>query len=284
MLRPIIIDVLNHWFRTDIFTWIIPNYSITYAFAFIVVLSVYTIRSSKVSLNRFHAFWSGIWAIAFGLIGARLYYLLLHPDAVIRSPSQILIGGTGSVGGYICGALGLILSLRIYQAPTLKYMDVAASSLGLGIFIGRIGCFLSGCCFGKIANLPWAVRFPKGSLPYIAHLSEGLISSAANLSLPIHPVQLYASLNGLLLFMITSWFRSHLQEHPGATFLLFWLMFCVTRFILEYFRGDKIRGSIGPLSTPQFLCLLFTPLLISGLLWTMKITQGNNNVWKESWY
>ncbi len=278
-MRPVIVESLNNYFHTEIFNWLIPQGSLIYVIAFVICLLIFVNRSGKVGLSCSYAFWSGIWAIAFGLIGSRIYWLLQHVSEVSKSPSLILTGGTGSFGGYIGGTLGFILSLKLYRVQILKYMDVAASVMGLGIFVGRWSCFLEGCCFGKISLLPWAVRYPKGSIPYNAQLSEGMIISNLSVSLPVHPVQIYDSLNGLLLFLLASWYWPRLKMKPGATFFLFWLTFCVTRFGIEFLRGDKVRGFIGFLSIPQFISVVFIIPLLLGLWWSLKFKQkGGNSV------
>lgn len=266
-MRPVIVETLNNHFNTEIFDWLIPQGSLIYALAFVTVLVIFVYRSSKFGLSPSHAFWSGIWAIAFGLIGARIYWLLQHMEAVSESPSLILTGGTGSWGGYIGGTIGFLLSLIWYRAPILRYMDVAGSTFGLGVFIARWSCFLDGCCFGAVSSIPWAVRFPKGSLPYNAHITEELITPGAQVSLPVHPFQIYASLTGFILFILASWYWKRLRYRPGVTFCLFWLSYCIARFGLEFLRGDKIRGFIGPLSTPQFICMFLSSLLLIGFLW-----------------
>lgn len=276
-MRPVIVETFNNHFNTEIFDWLIPQGSLIYALAFVTVLVIFVYRSSKIGLSPSHAFWSGIWAIAFGLMGSRIYYLLQHTDTVWKSPDLIFTGGSGSWGGYIGGALGLLLSLKLYRAQILKYMDVAGSTFGLGIFISRWSCYLHGCCFGAISSVPWAVRFPHSSYVYSAHLSEGLITCNAQMSLPVHPVQIYASLNGLILFILAYWYWKWLRYRPGVTFCLFWLSYCITRFVLEFFRGDKIRGFIGPLSTPQFICVLFIAPLLFGL-WRFLKSSDNSHI------
>lgn len=269
-MRPVIVEALNNYFKTDIFTWLVPNTKVIYTLAFVLVMVIFINRSAKIGLSKTYAFWSGIWAIAFGLIGSRVYWLLQHINEIIKTPSLIWTGGTGSIGGYIGGTMGFMLSLKFYGAQIRKYMDVASSAMGLGIFIARWSCFLEGCCFGKISSLPWAVRFPKGSLPYNVQLAEGFIMPNANTSLPIHPVQIYDSFNGILLFLLASWYWPQLKLKPGATFFLFWLTFCITRIGIEFLRGDKVRGFVGPLSTPQFFCLLSIVPLTFSFWWSLK--------------
>ena len=72
-MRPIIVETLNNHFNTEIFKWLIPQGSFIYAFAFAVVLLIFVSRAAKIELSLSYAFWSGIWAIVFGLIGSRIY-------------------------------------------------------------------------------------------------------------------------------------------------------------------------------------------------------------------
>jgi len=269
-VRSVIIEMLNDTFNTTIFTSLVPQSPVVYALAFVVASIVFINRSRDVGLSHKYAFWSGIWAIAFGLVGARFYWVMQNYNSVITSPTLAITGGTGSFGGYVGGILGFIISLRLYGSRPLKYMDSASSTIGLGICISRLGCFLNGCCFGTISTLPWAVRFPSGSLPYNAQLSEELIDSCAQSTLPIHPVQLYLAFNGLILFLITTQFWNKYRQYEGSTFFFFWLLFCVTRFSLEFLRGDSIRGYIGVLSTPQLLCFLLIPFLVLGISWSFR--------------
>ncbi len=274
-MRPVIVEALNSRFHTEIFNWLIPKGSLLYVLAFALCLIIFVNRSREVGLSRSYAFWSGIWTVAFGLFGSRIYWLLQHINETIKTPALIWTGGTGSFGGYIGGTLGFILSLKLYRESILKYMDVAASTIGLGIFIARWSCFLESCCFGQVCSFPWAVRFPKGSLPYTAQLREGLITPNASGSLPTHPVQIYDSLSGLFLFLLASWYWQKLKGRPGVTFFLFWLTFCIARFCIEFLRGDKVRGFVGSLSTPQFICLLLIAPLLTGFWWFMKLKNSD---------
>ena len=77
--------------------------------------------------------------------------------------------------------------------------DVAAFAVATGAAIGRIGCFLNGCCYGATTDVPWAVRFPAGSHAWAHQLNAGLISPDSAWSLPVHPTQVYASIAGFVL-------------------------------------------------------------------------------------
>ncbi len=74
--------------------------------------------------------------------------------------------------------------------------DATAPAVAIGAAVGRIGCFLNGCCHGAVCELPWAVRFPAGSHAWVRQLNAGLLRPEDALSLPVHPTQLYSAAAG----------------------------------------------------------------------------------------
>lgn len=256
-MRPRIVDALNAWFGTELFAWIVPDPAFVYAIAMATVALVFLRRSHKATLSRYHALGAVVWAIVGGLIGARVFFLLQHLELTVSRPSIVfdLNGGTVSWGAYLGGSLAFIFYLRRHQQPTVRYLDVLASCLGLGPFIARWACFLNGDDYGTLADVPWAVSFPHGSYPFAAQVQAGLLDPLAELSLPIHPVQIYFSFKGLLLVAVCTmlWKR---KLSPGILFALYWLMFAAARFVLEFFRGDVSRGFIGVLSVGQVMSLV----------------------------
>lgn len=269
-MRSIIIDVLNKHFNTRTFEWLIPQGSLLYITAFVLCLIIFINRSKYIRLSPSYAIWAGLWAIAFGLIGSRIYWLLQHLSETAKMPTLILTGGSGSFGGYLGGIFGFYLSLKLHKSNIIKYLDAASSTMGLGVFFGRLSCFLHGCCFGKITSLSWAVSYPKGSIPYNAQLSEGTITPAFGMSVPVHPVQLYDAFLGSILFIFTSWFWMRNNNKTGLTFYLFWLLWSTSRFFVEFFRGDNIRGHIGLLSTPQFISVIILCVSGAGIVYSLK--------------
>src|SRR5206468_3661124 len=105
-------------------------------------------------------------------------------------------------GCIVGGAIAFELFRRRYPFPVRPMMDVIAPALALGIALGRLGCFLNGCCYGDVCHLPWAMTFPQGSSPWAHHVDLGLIPQAAARSLPIHPTQIYAAIDGLVLLLL----------------------------------------------------------------------------------
>lgn len=139
--------------------------------------------------------------------------------------------------------------------------DYAAPGFALGIFIGRLGCYTAGCCYGSPTQVPWAVTFGGG------HPSGGV---------PIHPVQLYDAAFGLLSFVLVLAF-SRRRRFDGETFALLIAAYSVWRFGTELFRADADRGLwlSGALSTSQLVSLLVLPVTLA--LWWRGHQQARAN-------
>jgi phosphatidylglycerol:prolipoprotein diacylglycerol transferase len=167
--------------------------------------------------------------------------------------------GMVSYAGFACGAAALVIALR--RSRTLRparAADLLAAPLGVGLCLGRLGCFLAGCDYGQVSSVPWAVRFPAGTAAWRDHVRAGWISPQRAGSLPVHPTQLYESLLGLalcaaaLLASRSEW----AQRGPGRVFAVVAGGYAVGRIAIENLRGDLGRGVIGPWSSAQLFCAL----------------------------
>ena len=259
-MRPRLIEYFNSMFHTDIFGYIIPDPAVVYAIMLGLGIIILLKRCKSAFLDTDHAAGLIIWGSVAALLGSRIFFLIQDIGYTYHHPEMLLElnGATVSFGAYLGGISGIILYGVFHHIILWRYLDATASVLGIGPMIGRMACFLNGDDYGTLSNLPWAVQFPKGSYPYYDHLYQGLINSSAMFSLPVHPVQLYASLKGLLLFVLFSILWKKDLFKPGVLFFLFWMSYATCRFGLEFFRGDENRGWIGHLSTGQFMsCLIF---------------------------
>ncbi len=160
-------------------------------------------------------------ALLGGLIGSRLgSALFVYREFYFKNPLMIfspVAGGKTVVGGLIGGYFGVITAKRIFNINR-STGDVFAPGLALGIAIGRIGCFLNGCCYGTVSNLPWSIRI-NGQL--------------------VHPTQIYESLFCFLLFIFLWVIRSRVRKE-GDLFKIFLLIYSFFRFWIEFLRGDKV--------------------------------------------
>ncbi|MER3523562.1 MAG: hypothetical protein C4326_05685 [Ignavibacteria bacterium] len=263
-MRPRIVHTLDAWSGTELLGWLVPDPAFVYALAMAVVVVVFVRRSHVDHLDRVHALGAAIWGMIGGLLGARIFFLLQHLHLVATSPSIVLDlnGGTVSWGASLGGTVAFILYLHAKRQAVIRFLDVLASCLGLGPFIGRWACFLNGDDYGTLSDLPWAVAFPHGSFPFAAQAQAALIDPLAPVSLPVHPVQLYLSLKGLVLFVVcTALWKRYALPH-GLLFCIYWGLFAVARFMLEFLRGDVSRGFVGGLSVGQAMSLAI--LIVSG--------------------
>lgn len=255
-MRPRLVDYLNQFFGTNVFDWIVPIPSVIYPLALLVCAFVFVRRCRISGLDTRTAIAASLAGSVAAFIGAKLFFVANNLEGYILLPSHLFApGGTMSWGAYTGAILGLVLYLHLKRKLSLRWLDVLGSCLGLGPFIGRWSCLLNGDDYGKITNVPWAIQYPAGSMPFAAHANEGLVSYHADLSLPVHPNQIYLSLNGLLLFILMSWVWKRYRHYEGLTFGLYCLLYGVLRFMLEFFRDEPLSSLIPQLNASQIFSL-----------------------------
>jgi phosphatidylglycerol---prolipoprotein diacylglyceryl transferase len=231
------------------------------------------------------------------LFGARLFSWLFYQPAGTGFIDGMMMDGGGLVfyGGVIFAAL-TVLTYTVARRLSLPRMaDACAAPVLLGLAIGRVGCFLAGCCWGDLCvdprtaaaiqdprvnfkvhtfpavsprSFPLAVQFPAHSAAHEQHVCLELISHEAPRSLPVHPVQLYeAALAFVLAVCIHLSFRR--RRNPGD---LFWVMMAgygIIRFAVEFFRADNSPAYWG-LTISQAISVLFIILGGTALVWRLR--------------
>ncbi len=154
-------------------------------------------------------------------------------------------------------------SIYIYRHHMALWvtLDIMAVAMPLGQFIGRLGCFMAGCCYGKECHLPWAVTFNNPD-------TLGLVG------VPVHPTQLYESFLSLGVFFFLLWLR-HRQKFPGQILGSYLLLAGAVRFFVEFFRGDD-RGPVLWLGMPstQVIALGLALAAALFLLWRSRATKA----------
>src|SRR5258705_1606408 len=146
--------------------------------------------------------------------------------------------------------------------PFWTTCDAFAPAIALGHVTGWLGCCAAGCCYGKQTDVPWAVIFTKPA----AQANVG-----TPLGIPLHPTQLYESATELLILIVLLATERRGRPFPGRTFWLYMILYAVSRYIIEFYRGDP-RGIVFGMSTSQFISLLLGPLAIAMLVWLSKTT------------
>ncbi len=199
------------------------------------------------------------WIMVSGLLGARVAYVLSDIDQYIKNPAQIIMiweGGLIYYGGFLGSGIALIIFARRHREDIRGLLDFVIVSVPLAHFFGRIGCFLNGCCYGKIWHGPFGVRFPAGSYAWYKHIDMGLISRYTAESLPVHPVQLYESGFNLLVYGLLLWaYTRRDRTRSGRILALYCFTYPPGRFLLEFLRGDHEIFIMG-LTVSQVASLL----------------------------
>jgi len=203
-----------------------------------------------------------------GLVGARLFYVLEYPEQFFgpgMSLGESLVRIVNIAGGglVVFGALptAAVAAWRFAARRGLslaRLADCAAPGLLVGLAIGRVGCFLNGCCFGGPCDLPWAVRFPHDTAPAAAY------PAADGGSLPLHPAQLYAAIDAAILAAVALAFTP-LARRAGEVFALVLTLHPVSRILLEVIRVDEPPALGTPLSISQLVSLAL--LAAAAVVW-----------------
>ena len=178
-------------------------------------------------------------------------------------------GGLAFYGGLVVASCACVYFLKKKNFPVLRAMDLAGMTIPIGIFFGRLGCFLGGCCFGKRTDASWGLSFPGGSPASESQWKLGLIDHPHFESLPVHPTQLYESAGCLLIAALLIFWRWPRKRFNGELFLMFLWAYAVLRFAIEFLRDDD-RGIYGLLSTSQWIGLIIAVACVSVYFLTRK--------------
>ncbi|MBD3322594.1 MAG: prolipoprotein diacylglyceryl transferase [Chitinivibrionales bacterium] len=267
-----------------IFNFPIHSYGFMLALSFLFGIWLSSHRARNKGLDPNVVTDVGFYVILAAIIGARLYYVLLHFEEFqgnilnIFNPVQngcqnLGIGGLVMYGGFIGAIIAGILYFNIKKQPFLPYADAIAPSLGFGIFLTRIGCFLNGCCYGAPVDSAIGVEFPPGS-PAGAYQRE--IAQKMSLELghsvehvTLWPSQLFLSAGGLTIGIIILLVGSK-KIFTGFQFYLTGILYSILRFAVDFTRYYAPDEKVGILSHNQIVCialfLIFTGLILKNTL------------------
>lgn len=218
-------------------------------------------RLKKISLNK-DTFWNLIFIAFMGaIIGAKLLFILLSWPQLGATTAEKVANivrdfryGFVFFGGMIVSVFSLIAYMKKKGLPVLKTSDFLITALPLGHALGRIGCFLAGCCYGRPTDMMWGVTFTD---PHALVAPELL-------GVPLHPTQLYEAGGNLILFFILR--KMYHKPHKNGMILLAYVCcYALMRFIIEFFRGDFRGEYILGLSPSQTISLLTA--LAAGAVW-----------------
>jgi phosphatidylglycerol:prolipoprotein diacylglycerol transferase len=167
------------------------------------------------------------------LVGGRLHFTLNYgPLTAAGLPWEGLHAG-GAVIGLLLAAPVIFALERVHPG---RMADAIMPASGVAIFLARLGCFLNGCCFGLRCAYPWCLSFPPGSPANVFQAEHRLVPYDA-WSLPVHPLQIYFALTGLLITAVALWLIPR-RRYPGQVALVSLLIFTLSAWGLEPLRQD----------------------------------------------
>jgi len=219
------------------------SYGLLLAVAFLLGIQIFVARARARGLPEEPMQALSLWLLVLAIAGGRALFVLTHWSEYAADPLAILRlweGGLILYGGYLAAITGGILFLRRRGLPVWRVGDAAAPSMALGVAIGRLGCFMNGCCFGLPTTLPWGIRFPA--------------ESAASYTFPgaaLHPSQLYLSGASFLLFVTLLAF-DRARRFDGWLFWTYIALDAILRFLIDFTRYYDASGAIGSIGTLSF--------------------------------
>lgn len=219
-----------------------------------------------------------IWLILAGIVGARIAYVAEHWTTEFADPLgqgsvlalfRIDQGGLMFYGGLAGSTVALAIFARVTRDTFLGLSDLVVSVLPLGHAFGRIGCFLHGCCYGRVTDGVCGVRFPRYSPAWYDHISNGLLQETAAHSLPVIPTQLIETAGNLILFALLASHYRRWSKRPGHLLGAYCIGYAILRFVVEALRGDP-RMPVGPFSISQAASLGLAVFGAAVLLYTRR--------------
>lgn len=225
---------------------VIPTYGLCMAVGILLAACIVYYRAKKVGLDINSMIIIAACAVGGALVGAKLLYIAVSydPKEILEDITQgrfVILAGSGLVfyGGLIGGAvtalLGLIISGELKSAD--KVCSAVVPAIPVGHAVGRIGCFLAGCCYGAEYDGIFAVTFPK-----------------AGVFVPVFPVQLLEAALNMVLFLVLLYFGRR-EKIKYELLYLYMILYSLERFLLEFLRGDRIRGFLQGFSTSQWISM-----------------------------
>ncbi len=191
-----------------------------------------------------------LYVIIASIIGGKVFLFLADLPRYITDPSQIFNDfGSGFVfyGSFLFAVPTLLWFYRKNKIPVLKMLDITAMGGTIVHGLGKIGCFMSGCCHGKVCDAAFGVVFSHPE------------TNAEPMNMPLYPVQLIDSAM-ILGIGILLYFVKKKKQFDGQLLLLYAILYGIGRFFTEFLRGDEGRGNIGPLSHSQFIGLIIASI------------------------
>jgi phosphatidylglycerol---prolipoprotein diacylglyceryl transferase len=232
------------------------SYGLFLALAFLSAIFIGSREARRLGLPVEKFFDLCFWVVVAALAGSRLLYVILDPRPYLEHPLQIFALWTGGLdfqGGLFLALAAAVYYIRRHHLAWRPTLDALALGLPFGQFMGRIGCFMAGCCYGKPSNLPWAVTFTNPN-------------TLCPIKVPVHPTQLYEGFLDLGIFGLLFLFKGR-KRYDGQMVLAYFSLAGLVRFFVEFFRSPlDYRGPIIIWSMPLTQVIALGLFVVSGVL------------------
>lgn len=256
----------------------IPLYGTLIVCAYLIGIGIATHNAKKYKMPKEDIIFAATYAAIGLILGAKLLYfisllpkLIKHFDLLFEYPAeflQIAFGGYVFYGGLIGVVLGVWIYCARYKVSKLVMINSLTPVIPFVHSIGRIGCFMAGCCYGIEYHGPLSVHFPENELTPSLHL------------VPRFPIQLLESGLNMTLFVVLMMIGR--KKRQDVRILgIYLISYSILRFALEFLRGDIIRGQFLTITTSQWVSILLLPL---GIYLILRKERDNNIEKKENCY
>jgi len=244
------IPILFHLGSFNIYT-----YGVVIVIAILTALFFILKKAKKEGIKEEHIYNLVLSIIIGSLVLGRLFYFFANISEFSSFMDVFAIwrGGFFGIGTIIGGLLGALLYTKKSKLNFTQVMNLIAPYIALAFAIGRIGCFLRGCCFGLPTTLPWGIVYSENSLAGVAGLA----------GVPLHPTQLYHFLSNFIIFLIL--LKVNRLKKPKQTFLLFLLLFSLQRILIDFIRYYPEKYYVSSFTVFQiayFSIFIFAAILL----------------------
>lgn len=231
----------------EIFGYKIPSYGLLIATGVILgnIIIYFYLKRKKMEYNDFIILeaYGGIGAI----VGSKLLYLIISFRDIkwqninsLAKFNSLMSSGFVFYGGLILGVALVLIFGKVHKIDSIKYLRECIFIIPFVHAFGRIGCFMAGCCYGVPYNGKIGVIFPKDSF--------------ALSGIKLLPIQLIEAICLIIISAVI--FYLHNKKHIESTIEIYLILYSITRFIIEFYRYDSIRGKLFLFSTSQWISLV----------------------------
>ncbi|MCE5245384.1 prolipoprotein diacylglyceryl transferase [bacterium] len=243
----------------------VPTYGIFLSTAILVGWMLFLRLAKRDGIDGDKAGAAAFWALVAGVVGGKVGLILVDLPIYLSQPQEIFTVGFLRAAGVVwtavlAGAAAFAWTARRGKLPMGRLVDAAALPVPICQAIGRIGCLMAGCCYGGRCDLPWGIVYESQE----AHLRTGV-----PLGVSLHPAPMYEALWSLAVVLPLLVLVRRRRRAPGEVVLAYFGLYALGRFVVEFFRGDDLRGVWfgGAVSTSQLISLAVFPLALAAWIY-----------------